>query len=383
MKIKPNIRKTFIALSLLIVVSFTIPAYAADGNHETDNNTTVINYDDIEDLVLENNLRLKSNKYSLDDMEDALDDLEEARDEIREMQREIYSLSGSITAPEGPEGSIANATKASLNVAGGSLGMSLPSTRDVREQIQLAELNFAYSEKQLVSASKELFLLYHQINDSLIQIERNSQLLESKIGKAKISYEYGYVLSSTLDDLESSLKELNNKYDTILHQKDLLLLNFKNLIGVKSSEDIELGNIPELSREFISQIDFESDIKEAIKNSMSIGIRKKELKNADASGKRINNEVKIRKNEIEVELKNQYQLLIQQDNILLLAENNLNILENKLTKGHVQFNVGNITKSNLDSLINEVENQKSKIEIDESNLFKEIEKYKAMVAGMI
>ena len=198
-----------------------------------------------------------------------------------------------------------------------------------------------------------------------------------------ISYEYGYVLSSTLDDLESSLKELNNKYDTILHQKDLLLLNFKNLIGVKSSEDIELGNIPELSREFISQIDFESDIKEAIKNSMSIGIRKKELKNADASGKRINNEVKIRKNEIEVELKNQYQLLIQQDNILLLAENNLNILENKLTKGHVQFNVGNITKSNLDSLTNEVENQKSRIEIDRNNLFKEIEKYKAMVAGMI
>ena len=144
-----------------------------------------------------------------------------------------------------------------------------------------------------------------------------------------------------------------------------------------------LGQIPELDIGYISEIDYESDLKEAIKNSMSIEILKKELRNADASSKKISTEVKIRKTEIDVELTNQYQLILQKHDELLLARNNLNLQENELLKGYIQLNAGNITKSNLDSLINEVKNQKSIIEIAESNLFMEVEKYKAMVGGMI
>ena len=232
--------------------------------------------------------------------------------------------------------------------------------------------------------------------DNLVEVELHTTEIfnyllsgkepDKKAKKEKFEAMKEKIEGKTLDDFANFIEEL------------IQFLNKINIPLKVSLVDKEhkIHNIHRISKEascnaysfkiFLNMVDkFLSS-----KNEMGLliadsfdGQLKKELKNADASGKRINNEVKIRKNEIEVELKNQYQLLIQQDNILLLAENNLNILENKLTKGHVQFNVGNITKSNLDSLTNEVENQKSRIEIDRNNLFKEIEKYKAMVAGMI
>ena len=210
MKLQSNIRKTLIALSLVMVFIFTTPAYAADGNDESDNNVNVINYDDIEDLVLENNLRLKSNKYSIEDMEDIIDDIHDARDEIREM---LSKSSGS----------------------GPSMPIEMPSSTDVREKMQLAELSFAYAERKIINGSQELFVILKQVDKNLVLLERNSQTLSNQLEKIKLSYKYGYALSSQVDELEYKLEQIYKDYNSLLQQRDLLLLQFKNLIGASSS----------------------------------------------------------------------------------------------------------------------------------------------------
>ncbi|TJX13412.1 TolC family protein [Tissierella creatinini] len=376
MKIKSKI---IMALSFILAFSSSLPSYAGSG-------TVTISYEDIEELVLENNLQIKANKYSLDDMEEALDDMEDAEDDIRDLQRNIYDISDNLGQIQGPEtdpaiGALIKATMVSLDISGNTLDMRMPNSADPEDQIRLAELNFELAEKKLINGAKELYVLYHQLNNNISQLEKNRELLARQLEKSKISYEYGLITTSTLNNLESSLREFDNNYNSLIKQRDLLILKFKTILGLE--DEIQIGILPTADRIYVSKIDYQEDLEETIRNSMTIKIKKQELNNGDANKKRIENEVQLKENEIDVDLTNQYNLLNQKSNDLLLAENNLIRLKAEQFKGQIQFYAGNLTKSALDSLSNEVMKQESLIKMEESTLLKEIEKYKAMVDGMI
>ena len=372
--------KTIIfVLTLILAITSTIPSYAGDG-------IVQVNYEDIEELVIENNLQIKANKYNLDDMEDFLDDIEDAEDDIRDLQRNIYDMSNNLSNIQNPQmdpamAALLNATMASLDITGNTLDMRIPNSADPEDQIKLAELNFELAEKKILSSSKELFILYHQLNDNIIQLEKNRDLLVKQYEKSKISHEYGLILTSTLISLEDSIKEFDSNYNSLLKQRNLLLLKLRNLIGLE--DEIKLGLMPKVDGLYVARIKYQEDLDQAIDKSMNIKIKKQELRNADASKKRIENEIKLIENEIDINLTSQHHILIQKSNDLLSAETNLIRLKAEQYKGQLEFYAGKITQSKLDSLNNEVKKQESLIKIEESKLFKEIEKYKAVVDGMI
>lgn len=379
-----NKLKKVIAYTLIFTSLSAIPVYGAD---KDDFKKVTLEYEDIEDYVKKENLQIKLNDISLDEMEDALDSADDSSDGIRELQQTIYAISDSlndiISLGDPITSALAQATQFSLELSSSSLDGQSPSSSGQEGQVDLAELGFEQAEENLVNLTQKMFILFHQLNDNIKQLENNRELLVKQLEIAEISFQYGLVAPSTISDLKANIQEFDTNYTALVHQRDALILQLKGLIGLTVNDELKLGEIPMVDRSYISKIDFKKDLEKAIKNSMSIKTKKAELDNNDAGSKTKGYELQLKENEVTLSLTNQYQLLIEKLNTLELSESKLASLNGKLIKEELRYNMGMISLMDFNSVKNEVYTQNNTVASNTSNLFMEIENYKAMINGMI
>ncbi len=373
-------KKIFKSTIYLLIFSMILaaPSFAA----KKENEPVLIQYDKIEDMVKKQNLQIKLNEISLDDMKDALDSADDAEDGIRNLQRTIYTVSDGLNAYTDPVlGPLAQAIQFSLELSSSSLDAQMPSSSGSGDQVRVAELGFEQAEASIVSSAEKMFIMYHQLEDNVAIMENNHEILQSQLELTKYSLQYGLAAPSAITELEGTILELQNNKTALIHQKDSLLLQFKSLTGLSFDDEVEFGEIPEVDLDFIRNIDFKKDLDKALKNSLSIKTKKAEL--GSSSGKAKTYELQIKEMEVTQNLSNQYQLLIEKQDALKLSQSKLASLNGKLLKEEMRFNTGLISRMELLSIKNEVETQKNTVKTNSSNLFLEIENYKAMVDGMI
>ena len=370
-----------IAFSLIITMLSSFPVQAVDKKAPK---AITIEYDDIEKLVKKENLQIKLNEISLSNMEDALDSADGAQDGIRELQGSIYDVQSGLNEYSNmfPElEPLVQAIKFSLELSSMSFDAQIPSTSGSNSQVKMAELGYKQAELALINSTQNMFILYHQLGDNITQLERSRELLLDQLELTKLSLQYGLVAPSSINDLESAIKELNANYSALLHQRDSLVLQFKGLLGLTYEQEIELGDIPQLNKSYIKKIDLDKDLKEALKNSLSIKSKKTELSDADSKTKKY--ELQLKENDVTLTFNNQYQLIMEKLDNLSLSENKLNASMNKLEREVIRHSMGLISLMDLKKITNDVETQKSTVRTNSSTLFMEIEKYKAMKSGMI
>jgi len=207
--------KNFIVFSLIISILSAFPVYAAD---KVEEDIMVIEYDDIEDMVLENNINLEIAKYSIENLEDA-------RDEEREAIRQASEL-----------------------------GMTA-FTSITNGQINLLRLNRDQIEKSQIYTAKSFFIALHQLSNNIKQLELNKASMEEQLQINKIRYDLGLITESVLNSLETSIKETDVTYNTLINSRDSNEIQFKNILDISSSKEIKLGEIPNVSIDYIESID--------------------------------------------------------------------------------------------------------------------------------
>ena len=373
-------KKTFKSTIYLLIFSIilSIPSFAA----KKENKPVLIQYDKIEEMVKKQNIQIKLNDISLDDIKDALDSAEDAEDGLRNLQRTIYTISDGLNAYTDPVlGPLAQAIQFSLELSSSSLDAQMPSSSGSGDQVRVAELGFEQAEDSIVSSAEKMFVIYHQLEDNIALMENNHELLQSQLELTKYSLQYGLAAPSTITDLQGTILELQNNKTALIHQKDSLLLQFKSIVGLSFDDDVIFGDVPEVDSDFIRKIDFKKDLDKALKNSLSIKTKKAELGSSSSKAKTY--ELQLKETEVTQNLSNQYQLLIEKEDALKLSQNKLASLNGKLVKEEMRYNTGLISLINLKSVRNEVETQKNTVKTNASNLFLEIENYKAMIDGMI
>lgn len=376
----------FVILTLIFSIVITVPVFAADNK---EGKKVSIEYEDINDHVRKKNAQIKLNNLSIGDMKDALDSANDSSGGMRDMQNSIYEISsmlnGIISTSDDPEiVALAQATLMNLQLSGGSMDMGGGADTDgMRDQIRTAELGYEHAEKSIVNSAQNIFVVYHQLSENISSMDRSREMMTNQLEIAEHSLNYGLVSPSTIADLKSKIREFDVNYNNLVNQRDALVLQFKGLIGLKYEDEVVFGDVPKSDRNYISKIDFDKDLKSALKSSMSIKTKKSELSSKSADSKTKEYELQLKENEITANLKKQYQLLNEKLDTLKLSESSLIAAEARLFKAEVSYHMGMISKSDFNSAKNEVESQKSTVKSNEMALFIEIENYKSMVKGMI
>jgi len=382
-KIKVNLKR-IVAYTLILTTISTLPVYSA-GDEDT-NTKLIIEFNNLESLVKNDNRQLKIIENSISDLEDARDASRDALRQTSAIQEEISEASDGLNLiisnplADNSTKELAASTQLSLSLSSNSLQNSSSITNG---QMESSRLNLEQAEINLVNSSKKMFILLHQLSNNIEQMEDSHALMLNQLELTKVRSDLGLVTQSVVEDIASSLKELDASYSSLVHQLDSLLIQFKGILDISSSKEIELGQIPTVDIDYLTDINLEDDIDLAIKNSMSIKIKKQELSNNKASSKTRNNEIKLKENEIKLGITNQYNLLNETLDTLELSENKLKSLNGKLTKEQLRYDIGLISLMDLKSIINEVEAQKSTVISNSYNMFIEIENYEAMKNGMI
>lgn len=370
-----------LVFTLIFSIFISLPASAADGKK---NNPILVEYNEIEKIVTKNNLQIKVDGYSIDDMKDALDASSDSSGDMRDLQNAIYNVSDGLNAYAGsPDlGPLAQAIQFSLELSASSFSVPMGSNNDdAKDQIRAAELGYEQSHTALVNSAEKMFVLYHQIENNINLMEVNRELMVSQLDLAKHRLELGLIPPATITDLQKSLLDFDNNTASLRNQRDALILQFKNLIGLTIEDEIEFGKLPETDKDYVLKIDFNDDLEKVLKNSLSIKSKKAELKSADKKTR--DYQIEIKENDVTQKLNSQYQVLLEKYNTLKLSYIKLASLNAKLFTEDVKYQMGKVSLMDFNTFKNEIDNQKATVKTDTSNLFVEIENYKAMLDGMI
>lgn len=391
--------KKLSAITLILSLMISIPALAA--NTENRKNI-VLKYDDIGQLVLEENLQLKSSRALINKLNNDIDDAEEEAKEAKDsLYGLVYSIDGFIEpldeiikeSAESPAivdpniATVAKAAKLSLTVAQNNLHSQIKSLDDMTEgssdQLDLAKLNYEQAEITLVNTAQNMFVLYHQLTNQLKQIEISRERLSEKLELANKNIEIGLAEQITSIDLNTSILELDAACTVLTHQRDSLLLQIKGFLGLTYKDELILGDMPAGDRSFIDTIEFDKDLESAIENAMNIKVKEAELKASSIYGSRRKYELQIKENDAALIFRKKYFTLTETRDNLLVSENKLNAAKLKLKQGQDQYDKNQLSQTELKSLESDVAYQELTVKSNLAALFSEIENYKAMRKGML
>ena len=439
MRFKRNFNKRLkklIVLTLVCSVFFAIPVYAAE-KKETDTDDGILEYEEIKEKVLENNLQLKSSELSVKKLRNKIDSADEDAEELEDsLYGMVYSIDGLIdsmdkitaaippanTGEEGsgidigdsgtgnpdtgdsdtgePDGSDAELTaiKQSIGAVAGAARFSLYLTRQnlysqidsledstdgLEDQLDLAEVNTEQAKAALVNTTQNLYILYHQLGNNLEQLENNRALMQKQLEVAEVQVKYGLGTQSAIKDVKSSLLELDASRSALEHQRDSLLLQMKGLLGLTYEDRLSLGGLPQTDDYFIDSIHLGKDIETAAENSMSVKIKKEELDTSSVYGDRRKYELQAKENDAALALTKQYHTLAEAKDKLMLSESKLEDAAYELVLGQAKYGAGLLSEIELKVLENDVKTKELEVRSNRASLFCETENYKAMKDGLL
>ena len=175
----------------------------------------------------------------------------------------------------------------------------------------------------MINSARNLFIVYHQMNINLRQLENSQRMMEEQLDSMKARFEQGLIKQDMIMDLETSLLELKASQRSLINQREVILLQVKNILGYTYKDNVYLGQLPLVDPKFIDNIDFEKDVEEALSNAMSLKIKKKELDNQSIWGLRRDYELQIREDEVYLAFLKQYMSLLEKYSTLIVSESKL------------------------------------------------------------
>lgn len=393
---KKNTAKLITGILLFTILS-TLPASAANTGTAIKPGDGILDYGEIEEILLEQNLQIKLSKLALNKHKNHLDDVEESAEKGNEAAIGLLNriaetsdlmdaiIQNSLDDPELM--SLANAVKFALSLTEKNVRSQITDVDDrtdaVEGQIDAAELNLKQTEQAMLNTAKSLFVLYHQILNNIEKAENARSLVAKQLDLAYIKFKHGIIPHASVKEVEASLLEQEASCASLHHQRDALLMQIKGLMGISTDEKLALGEIPESDSTFIGNLDFKKDLEEALKNALSLKIRKQELDNADAGYSTEKYDLQLKKYDAELKFIRQYHAVLEKRDALLVSQNRLAAARAELELGKSQYAKGEMASIALQKLENDVKNQELTVESNKAALFYETEYYKAMKEGLL
>ncbi len=227
---------------------------------QTDASVISVDYNNLEHLV-QNNRNLKnaldnytSNKETYENM---LKTLEDERDYMKFMQ-EKYEDDAE--------------TKAIYKMNASMLNMSIS---QITKQLESQESKTQTTSRQktidsYVLTAQSLMRTYNQMNTKTQAEEKNYEAARSSYQVALKKQSAGMATTADVMEASDTMQSAKNRYESYRQQAANARFNLLSALGLDTSADITIGSVPLPDLSAIDDVDFNTDVEQAIGNSASV-----------------------------------------------------------------------------------------------------------------
>ena len=227
---------------------------------QTDASVISVDYNNLEQLV-QNNRNLKnaldnytSNKETYENM---LKTLEDERDYMKFMQ-EKYEDDAEA--------------KATYKMNASMLNMSIS---QITKQLESQESKTQTTSRQktidsYVLTAQSLMRTYNQMNTKAQAEEKNYQAAQSSYQAAMKKQSAGMATAADVMAASDTMQSAKNRYESYRQQAANARFNLLSALGLDTSADITIGSVPLPDLSVIDAVDFNTDVEQAIGNSVSV-----------------------------------------------------------------------------------------------------------------
>ena len=287
--------KRYIAagLSALLLCSMCAPAYAADAGSgeqaaEAEESAPVsLTFDTLEQTVRENNVSIKSYDNTVKSEEEADVSVDYDMDyitivnQISSYRQQIADLEEAINDLDEDQAALKSTLQAQLNTLERSLQAAYGSYNDLDDKEDDAKED---QQKTVVSTRREMqnaadqicmdaennYISLEALQYSLNETERSLAQLDRNIAAMEKQVSLGMAGSNELKSLQSQRETLLASRTTLNTQYESLSNTLAIQCGYHTGTVLRTAALPAVTQEQLDAMDYETDLKEAVKNSYSI-----------------------------------------------------------------------------------------------------------------
>ena len=287
--------KRYIAagLSALLLCSMCAPAYAADAGSgeqaaEAEESAPVsLTFDTLEQTVRENNVSIKSYDNTVKSEEEADVSVDYDMDyitivnQISSYRQQIADLEEAINDLDEDQAALKSTLQAQLNTLERSLQAAYGSYNDLDDKEDDAKED---QQKTVVSTRREMqnaadqicmdaennYISLEALQYSLNETERSLAQLDRNIAAMETQGSLGMAGSNELKSLQSQRETLLASRTTLNTQYESLSNTLAIQCGYHTGTVLRTAALPAVTQEQLDAMDYETDLKEAVKNSYSI-----------------------------------------------------------------------------------------------------------------
>lgn len=377
-----------VILSIALMISLPITAFA--------DNT--LEFNNIKSQVLTNNLQVKNNKMTLQNMklnrtspvDSNISGVESATNTAISNMDAI--IGNNMSSPELV--SIAQSTKMSLSMLNemyvSTVMQATTGYFTTNHQIALARIQLEHANEQIVNATQGLFVSYNQLQLNLDSLKANKETLELSVKATELRYTLGLATKLDVYTATKSLTELSNSISDLENQLKVMKGELNKMLGNSFNVELKVGKVPSIDEDYLKNINPELDYKTAKQNSYDLKYLNKELSKiqigettAEFNNRNMKkNEIKAKEEALKSSLTQQYNEILKQKNALDVAKKTLSEEKEKFTQIEKKYTLGMASGLALKTQKNTMKAQEANVKIAEILLFWEIESYKTLVNGI-
>ncbi len=335
-----------------------------------------LEYSEIADLVHEYNPDVISNNYDYKSFVDTYGTTnEEIASEYRSKATELLNnLSGSDDAM-----SVMSDAQAELQAK--QLNQSADNNTD---DSTTKSLSYAMSEARIVMNAKSSFIAYYS---ALTELESAKTRLESLKADETLTAAKAAAGTVTDKELRAAQKSVSEQESVVKRAEESIEETRQKLIvmlGWKSTDTPEIGELPEVTAENVNAIDINSDLKKAEDNNYTLKINKRKLENASDSDNISVLKSTIDSNErsISVSVNSAYSSLKTALLNLETAQLELSNAEKNMTVSEAGYSAGLISKYEYTTKKSELEEKKAAVTKAKCSLISAYMTYESYIGGL-
>jgi len=287
-------------MAALLVYLSGVPANAANTTQSGKNekkSVVKLEFDELEDTVRANNISIKAFDNTVKSVEET-DVGDNYDDQYESLEMEIWSYNSQIAELDKAINSLGDdaaalrntleAQRSSLQSSVNSLQWSYSDLEDAEDDARDEHKNTIISTKrqtqnsadQLCLSAENTYISMQTVMYSIQEAERSIEQLATDISLMETRVSLGMAGENELKSLQSQEKTLQANLSTLRTQYENLMNTLALRCGYEIGTEIQLGELSAISKEQLSELDYDSDLQEALANSYSIWAKKDSARKA-------------------------------------------------------------------------------------------------------
>ena len=341
----------------------------------------VLEYEEIEDFITEYNATVQTNQLDLNEFKAKYGNTkDDVSAKYRDMADEIYA---NISYPDADDPTYGYVVASVLTAEVQAKNLEQQAD-DNLEDSEIVYLNYKQAEKTLVTVAQGNMVSYAKGLLELRQAELAVNQAQTSLNSVQARQAAGTATQVDVLNAQEALLTASRNLDSAKAGVENIRQKLLVMLGWKYDDQPEIRQVPSADMGRIDSMDPQRDRAQALENNYTLKVNKKKLANASSVNVRESLEKTIADNEQKIgsSLVTSYQNVLAAKLAYDQAEAEWELESRNLTSAEVNYQLGNISRTQLENQQYAVENKHMALQIADMNLLQTMQTYDWAVNGL-